>query len=78
MISPLIGKKLAEYRHAAGLSQQEAADQIHVSRQCLGNWVAGRREPRIGDVVHLCRLYRISLDQFAGTSKKDLSRSPKI
>ena len=58
-----IGQKLAEYRHAAGLTQSEAADQIHVSRQCLGNWETGRREPRIGDVVQLCRLYGVGLDQ---------------
>ena len=58
-----IGKKLAEYRHQAGMTQREAADQIHVSRQCLGNWEAGRREPRIEDVVLLCRLYEIGLDQ---------------
>ena len=57
-----IGKKLAEYRRTAGLTQREAADQIHVSRQCLGNWETGRREPRIGDVVQLCRVYEIGLD----------------
>lgn len=69
-----IGKKLAEYRHAAGLTQREAADRIHVSRQCLGNWEAGRREPRIEDVVQLCRLYRISLDKLVAELKKDLPR----
>lgn len=58
-----IGQKLAEYRQAAGLTQREAADQIHVSRQCLGNWETGHREPRIGDVVLLCRLYGIELDK---------------
>lgn len=58
-----IGKKLAEYRRQAGMTQREAADQIHVSRQCLGNWEAGRREPRIEDVVQLCRLYGVGLDQ---------------
>lgn len=75
MISPVIGRKLAEYRHATGLTQQEAADRIHVSRQCLGNWETGHREPRIGDVVMLCRLYGVGLDEIAGTSKKDLSGS---
>lgn len=73
-----IGKKLAECRRAAGLTQREAAGMIHVSRQCLGNWETGRREPRIGDVVQLCQMYGISLDQIAETSKKDLSRSPKL
>lgn len=58
-----IGKKLAESRRAAGLTQREAADRIHVSRQCLGNWETGHREPRIGDIVMLCRLYGISLDK---------------
>ena len=70
-----IGKKLAEFRHADGLTQQEAADQIHVSRQCLGNWETGYREPRIGDIVMLCRLYGVGLDEISGTSKKDLSGS---
>ena len=73
-----IGKKLAEYRRQAGMTQREDADQIHVSRQCLGNWETGHREPRIGDVVQLCQVYGVSLDQIAGTSKKDLSGSPKI
>nr|WP_275061726.1 helix-turn-helix transcriptional regulator [Diplocloster agilis] len=54
---------MAEYRRAAGMTQQEAANQIHVSRQCLGNWETGHREPRIGDVVLLCRLYGIELDK---------------
>ena len=66
-----IGKKLAEYRLAAGLTQREAAGMIHVSRQCLGNWETGRREPRIGDVVMLCRLYGVGLDRITETSKKD-------
>ncbi|WP_343251028.1 helix-turn-helix transcriptional regulator [Diplocloster hominis] len=58
-----LGKILAEYRHAAGLTQQEAADRIHVSRQCLGNWETGNREPRFGDIVQLCQLYGIGLDE---------------
>ena len=70
-----IGKKLSEYRRAAGLTQREAADRIHVSRQCLGNWETGHREPRIGDIVMLCRLYGVGLDEIAEASKKDLSGS---
>ncbi|MBU9727167.1 helix-turn-helix transcriptional regulator [Diplocloster modestus] len=65
-----LGKTLAEYRHAAGLTQQEAADKIHVSRQCLGNWETGNREPRFGDIVQLCQLYGIELDQLTKASKK--------
>lgn len=58
-----IRKRLVQCRRAAGLTQQEAADQIYVSRQCLGNWETGHREPRIGDVMHLCKLYGVTLDQ---------------
>ena len=42
-----LGEKLSHYRHAKGLTQCEAAEILHVSRQCLGNWEAGRREPCI-------------------------------
>ncbi|WP_158348557.1 helix-turn-helix transcriptional regulator [Diplocloster agilis] len=62
-----IGKNLAAYRRAAGLTQKQAATKIHVSRQCLGNWETGRRQPRIEDIILLCRLYGISLDQLIGT-----------
>ena len=58
-----IGKKLADYRRITGLTQQEVANTIHVSRQCLGNWETGYREPRIDDILTLCKLYGIGLNQ---------------
>lgn len=58
-----LGETLAKFRHAAGLTQPEAADRIHISRQCLGNWETGTREPRFTDVVQLCQLYGIGLEQ---------------
>ena len=67
MLNMEIGKKLADCRRAAGLTQQQAANRIHVSRQCLGNWETGQRQPRIEDIIQLCRLYHITLDQLIDT-----------
>ena len=58
-----LGEKLSHYRHAKGLTQCEAAEILHVSRQCLGNWEAGRREPCIAAFARLCRLYRFPAEQ---------------
>ncbi|MBU9729173.1 helix-turn-helix domain-containing protein [Diplocloster modestus] len=66
-----IGKRLAECRRASGLTQQEAANIIHVSRQCLGNWENGKREPRIDDIAQLCQLYGVTLDQLIEWQNKN-------
>ncbi|WP_408639965.1 helix-turn-helix transcriptional regulator [Diplocloster agilis] len=57
-----LGEKLAYYRHAKGLTQCEAAKMLHVSRQCLGNWEAGRREPSIEAFARICQLYGITAE----------------
>ena len=37
--------QLKQARHAAGLSQSQAAERLGVTPQTVKNWEAGRREP---------------------------------
>ncbi|WP_425524615.1 helix-turn-helix transcriptional regulator [Diplocloster hominis] len=58
-----LGKNLSHYRHAAGFTQCEAANILNISRQCLSNWETDHREPRIGDIIQMCQLYDITINQ---------------
>ncbi len=58
-----IGNKLKLQRNEAGLSQEELAKQLGVSRQTISNWETNRTYPDIGSVLKLSDLYGMSLDE---------------
>ena len=57
-----LGKQLKDARAKAGLSQEELAKRIGVSRQTISNWENCRSYPDIGSLIKLSDLYGLSLD----------------
>ena len=57
-----LNTKLKEARSHAGLTQEEVAEAIQVSRQTISNWETGKFYPDIISVIKLSDLYAISLD----------------
>ena len=57
-----IGAKLRQARIAAGLTQEQAAEALGVSRQSISNWENEKNYPDIVSVVRLSDLYAVSLD----------------
>lgn len=58
-----IGNKIKEARNGAGLTQDQAAEKIMVSRQTISNWENGKTMPDIASVIKMSDLYHISLDE---------------
>lgn len=58
-----IGQKLKEKRTAAGLSQEDFAKVMGVSRQTVSSWENNRSYPDIGSLLKLSDLYGTSLDE---------------
>lgn len=57
-----IGTKIKNARIHAGLTQEQAAEALGVSRQTISNWENERTYPDIVSVVKMSDLYHISLD----------------
>ena len=57
-----IGKKLKEARINSGLTQEQVAEDIKVTRQTISNWENERSFPDIMNVIDLSNLYSLSLD----------------
>lgn len=61
-----LGEKLLELRKKAGLSQEEVADKLNVSRQTVSKWETGRTVPELIKGKLLSELYHVSYE----TAKK--------
>ena len=58
-----IGKKLKEARQMSGLTQENVAEKLNVSRQTISNWETENFYPDILYVLQLSDLYQVSLDE---------------
>ena len=54
-----IEKKLKDTREKAGLTQEEVAESVMVSRQTVSNWENGKSLPDIISIIKLSELYKI-------------------
>jgi len=54
------------------MSQQQLADEIHVTRQTLSNWEIGRGKPDIEIFYDICKFFDVSADDMlSGTVRKE-------
>ncbi|WP_165170853.1 helix-turn-helix domain-containing protein [Adlercreutzia sp. ZJ242] len=58
-----IAPRLASLRREKGLSQEELAAQLGVSRQAVSKWERGEAAPDTGNLVALADLYEVTLDK---------------
>ena len=56
-------KKLQELRKQKGLTQQELAKEIFVSRTAISKWESGRGYPNIDSLKRIAKLFSITIDQ---------------
>ena len=59
----MLKENIKTIRKAKGLSQEELAEKIYVTRQSISNWENGRTNPDIHSLLLLSSLFGISLDQ---------------
>jgi len=58
-----IGEKITKLRIAKGMSQEELADELCISRQSVSKWEMDQAIPQIDKVIVLCDFFGISTDE---------------
>ncbi|OUO90191.1 transcriptional regulator [Gordonibacter sp. An230] len=58
----MVGDKLVKLRKKQGMSQQQVASVLGVTRQTVSNWECGQGAPALDKAGELARLYGVSLD----------------
>lgn len=54
--------KIFKLRKQAGLSQEEAAERLNVSRQAFSRWENGTAQPAASNIVEISRLFGVTTD----------------
>lgn len=58
-----VNNQIRAYRSELGMSQEELAEAVYVTRQTVSNWETGKSYPDIQSLLRLSSLFGISLDQ---------------
>ena len=56
------GERLQEVRRAAGLTQEQFAEELNVSRQAVSRWESCRGYPEMEKLLYLCNRYGVTLN----------------
>ncbi|WP_180326513.1 helix-turn-helix transcriptional regulator [Raoultibacter phocaeensis] len=58
-----LGNQIRNYRTAGGLSQEDLAAKIYVSRQTISNWETDRTYPDVQSLLLLSALFDVTIDE---------------
>lgn len=64
-----IGSKLKNARKEKGITQEQAAELLDVSRQTISNWENNKSYPDIISVIKMSDIYSVSLDHLLKEEK---------
>ena len=57
------GEKLQALRRENGLTQEDFATQMKVSRQAVSKWESSRGYPEIEKIIYICNRYGVTMDE---------------
>ena len=64
-----LGENLQRLRKEKGLSQEDVARALFVSRQTISKWETDKAEPGVDNLKALADLYEVTLDQLTGRAR---------
>ena len=59
------GKQIRHLRTQSGMTQEELAGKLNVTRQALSNWERDVSEPDLNTLKKICFLFGVHMDDFA-------------
>ena len=59
------GKQIRYLRTQSGMTQEELAGELNVTRQALSNWERDVNEPDLNTLKKICFLFGVHMDDFA-------------
>ena len=73
-----VSEKIRTLRKSKGMSQEELAGQVNISRQAVSRWENGTALPDADNIVQLSKLFGVTTDYLLMNSYESDEDSPKI
>lgn len=64
MLQKRVGMRIREVREQSGMTQEELARRVHVSRSSVESWEIGQTYPSLDSCVELSKTFHVSTDYF--------------
>ena len=68
------GDKLIQLRKKNGLSQEELASKLNVSRQSVSKWESNNTYPETDKIVQICNLFDCRMDDLINDKISDIEQ----
>ena len=65
-----IGKRIKELRLDASLGQKQLGEKVGLTMAAINRYENGNREPKIGTIISLCKVFNVSVDYLLGLDEK--------
>ena len=69
----MLSEKIYKLRHKNGLSQEQLAEKIGVSRQTISKWESNLSTPELEKLLALCECFHITLDELTSEQAAPIS-----
>lgn len=66
------GDNLRKLRKSKGLSQEELAEKVQVSRQSVSKWETGDAYPEMNNILELCKIFHCRINELVNDSIIDV------
>ena len=71
-----LGQRIREQRLRCGLSQEQVAEAVGVSRQAVAKWENGQAFPTAERLAQLCRVLEVTPEELLGLAEGPKKRRP--
>ena len=71
------GENLAKMRKELGMSQEELANMLNVSRQAVSKWESNSSYPETDKIVALCKIFNCSMDELIGLKHTEVGKEKR-
>lgn len=73
-----LSEKIVLHRKSAGLSQEELAEKLNLSRQAVSRWESGTAMPDAGNILQLSKLFGVTADYLLNDAYQGDADLPKV
>lgn len=72
-----VGKSIKKYREGKGVTQEQMAEALSVTRQAISNWERGKSEPDIDTLQKISDYFGIAMEELIYGEKKEIQIAKK-
>ena len=68
-----IGKNIKRFRAEKGMTQEQLAERLHVTRQAVSNWEQGKTQPDLETLSAMAEVFEVPVEEliYGNTTQKE-------